>query len=398
MTKVEQLRAADIDPGQPLAAARKLVPLLSKNAASTELDRRVHDENIAQMEEAGLFRLFQPRRYGGAAADMGTFTHMLAILSGGCASSAWVTSVYNHCAWVAAGFPEGVLDDVWGEDPTARICGVFQSWGKAQAVDGGIRLTGKWPYGSGSLHAKWAILGYAATNDDGTPSPRLAILPMSQLTIEDTWMVSGLKGTGSHTIVAEGVTVPAARTLALQSFPAGALRGRYPGEATFDTPYTMMLCTLATGPMLGLGQAMLELTLASVGKRAMHSTVYPNSGEAPTVHIQLGDAASNIDAAAMFAERLTGDADRHAGQKSVPTAVDRARVRMDTAAVALHVASALDKLIDINGASSFADKNPVQRMWRDFEVMRRHASVGTEISKEHYGRVLLGKSGVSLIA
>jgi alkylation response protein AidB-like acyl-CoA dehydrogenase len=392
------IEANDIGLNDPVALARELVPLLSANAAKTEEQRRVSDDNIEAMEKAGLFRLFQPRRYGGSAAGMGAFTMMLAELAAGCASCAWVASVYNHCAWIASLFPEHVLDEVWGAQPAAKLCGVFQAWGKAEAIDGGIRLTGKWPYGSGSLHAQWAVLGYAAPGEEGASRARVALVPMCEITIEDTWKVSGLKGTGSHSIVAEGVVVREDRTLPLQAFHAGELRGRYPGEATFDTPHSMMLCTLAVGPMLGLGRAMLDLTLATTGKRAMYSTVYSNAAEAPTVHIQLGEAASLIDAAAMFAERLTMDADRHAAAGTVPSEIDRARVRMDTAAVALQVAKAIDLLIDINGASSFADKNPVQRMWRDFEVMRRHASVGTEISKEHYGRILLGKSGVSLIA
>ncbi len=382
----------------PVVAARRLAPLLAANAAETERGRRVVEENVVAMRKAGLFRLLQPRRYGGAAASMATFTDVVAELAGACASSAWVASVANHCAWLTAMYPRPVLDQLWGQDATATVCGVFQALGRAERADGGVRLSGKWPYGSGSLHAGWALLGYAEPGVEGPESARVALVPMSSLTIEDTWQVSGLKGTGSHTLVAADVFVPAAHSLELDPVMSGSLRDRYPGEASFDTPFSMVMCTLAAGPMLGLGRAMLDLTLATIGKRAIYTTVYDKASDAPTVQIQLGEAASLIDSAAMFAERLTADADRHAAASAMPGPVERARVRMDTAAIALHVARAMELLININGASSFSEKNPVQRMSRDFEVMRRHASVATELSKEHYGRALLGKPGVILIA
>jgi 3-hydroxy-9,10-secoandrosta-1,3,5(10)-triene-9,17-dione monooxygenase len=378
--------------------ARGLIPLLEGNAIGTEQARRVDERNMIAMRDAGLLRLLQPRRFGGRAAGMGEFTRTMAELAKGCASTAWVASVANHAAWIASMFPEEVLEDVWGVDPAAMVCGVFQTLGQANPVDGGIELTGKWPFASGSLHAQWALLGYIDPNLPDADGARVALVPLDQLLIEDTWHVSGLKGTGSNTIVAKGAVVPTVRTMALTPLMQGEVPRRHGADSTFATPTSMLFCTLAAGPMIGLARAMLDLVISKVSTRSIYTTVYGDASEAPTIHIQVGEAANLIEAAEMFADRLSAEADRFAASGAEPTVIDRARVRMDTAAVALHVAKAMELLINVSGASSFAEVNPVQRMQRDFEVMRRHASVATELSKEHYGRVLLGKPGVILIA
>ena len=70
--------------------------------------------------------------------------------------------------------------------------------------------------------------------------------------------------------------------------------------------------------------------------------------------------------------------------------VARARVRADVGAVARRCREAVDLLLNVHGAGSFAEFNPLQRVWRDLETCSRHAVVNPEISAELYGRALLG--------
>ena len=88
-------------------------------------------------------------------------------------------------------------------------------YGRATVVDGGFRVTGRWPYGSGCQNADWLgftdrrLLGDQPRLDaDGLPEQRIVVVPASTAIIHDTWHVSGLRGTGSHDVELQDVFVP----------------------------------------------------------------------------------------------------------------------------------------------------------------------------------------------
>jgi Acyl-CoA dehydrogenase, C-terminal domain. len=51
---------------------------------------------------------------------------------------------------------------------------------------------------------------------------------------------------------------------------------------------------------------------------------------------------------------------------------------------------AINTLVTAHGAGSFADVNPLQRIWRDSNVAARHAVVSPAVGFEVYGKALLG--------
>jgi len=60
------------------------------------------------------------------------------MLAQGCGSQAWVHNVFSdHCQKVGA-FSLQAQDDVWGDDPAARISASFDPVGKGKVVDGGV--------------------------------------------------------------------------------------------------------------------------------------------------------------------------------------------------------------------------------------------------------------------
>ena len=94
-------------------------------------------------------------------------------------------------------------------DPDARICGVVAPSSSSRAVDGGLVVTGQWGFASGCLHSQWAMLGVPVVDESGEQIDQgLALIPMSDLSIKDTWYVAGMRGTGSNTLIAEDVFVP----------------------------------------------------------------------------------------------------------------------------------------------------------------------------------------------
>ncbi|MFK0290460.1 acyl-CoA dehydrogenase family protein [Streptomyces sp. NPDC090442] len=375
-----------------LQRAAGLVDLLRRNAARTERDRRVAEENIAALDGAGLLGIALPARFGGHQASIRTLLEVSAELGRGCGSTAWTASLINISGWLVGLFPERAQREVYGPNPRARTCSALPPQGTSRAADGGQVISGRWGFVSGCRHAQWALLGMPVTAESGEQLYQgLALVPMDQLTIEDTWHVAGMRGTGSNTVVADGVFVPADRILSVTD----ARRGEYPtefrDEALYRAAFVPTLALSLAGPLLGLARGGLELVLASLAQgRGISHTFYADAREAPATQTQIAEAAQLVDTAALHLRRAADDVDDWAASGRAMPLPDRARVRMDIATVARRSREALDVLLNVQGARSFADEHPLQRIWRDLETGSRHAMINPAIAHEIYGRALLG--------
>ena len=206
--------AAATDRAALLERAAAIRPILERNAEQTDTLRRLPDENVRLLTEGGLCRLMVPQRFGGYQTSIRTYIEVMAELGRGCGSTAWVASLVNVCAWLTGLFPERAQQDVWGPDRDAWVAGSLAPNGTATPVDGGWRVTGRWPWASGCLHAQWVACGIHMTNEQGEMTNLgLSLMPVGEVAIEDTWFMAGMKGTGSNTIVAKVVFVPELRFL-----------------------------------------------------------------------------------------------------------------------------------------------------------------------------------------
>ena len=121
------------DLAELLKRAEGLRPLLERNAETTDSLRRLPDEIVAALREAGLCRLMVPKRFGGYQTSIHTYIEVMAELGRGCGSTSWVASLINVCAWLAALFPERAQQDVWGANPDAWVAGSLAPHGDAKA-------------------------------------------------------------------------------------------------------------------------------------------------------------------------------------------------------------------------------------------------------------------------
>jgi 3-hydroxy-9,10-secoandrosta-1,3,5(10)-triene-9,17-dione monooxygenase len=378
---------------QLLHRVAELRPLLRANAAQAEADRRVPDQNIEALRAADVFRIMQPRRWGGLERDFTTFMKVSDEVGRGDGSTAWVTALMNVCAWLVGLYPEQAQREVWADDPDARACGVLAPTAEARATEGGQVVNGAWGFASGSAHSTWALLGIPVVDGAGEPVDQgLALIPMSDLTMKDTWFVAGLQATASNTLIAQDVFVPDHRILSVSK----ALRGEYgtehSGEPLYHSAFVPVLALILVGPQIGMARAALDCVSDSLAKRKPISyTFYEDSAAAPTTQLSLAEAAELIDTAHLHAMRAAADIDDWASSLSCMDRLTRTRVRMDTGYIARRCREAIDLLVTIGGASSFGQKNPLQRIWRDQETGSRHAVVNPSIAAEIYGRELLGQ-------
>lgn len=374
-----------------VARVRDLHPLLLKNAAQSEQERRVIDESFEALREAGVFKLLQPKRYGGYESSMRTLVDVCAAVGEADGGTAWVVSLLNSGSWLVGCFPERAQNDVWADNPGALVSGVVSPLVEATKEPGGYRITGRWYYNSGSLHADWSVLSMPVPDADGNVvGQALALIPRSELELEDTWFVAGMRASGSNCLIAKDVFVPEHR---MMSLPAG-IEGEYPTEHTEESLYRSPLGPLFTigmvGPQLGLGRAALELVKDKAGSKAVTHTIYTRQADSVAFQLQLAQAAMMIDTAHFHAYRAAEDMDGAATRDEKLDLWARARLRADTGWAIEHIVKAIDTLLSASGAGSFAENNPLQRIWRDSEVASRHAGINAMVCYEIFGKALVG--------
>jgi 3-hydroxy-9,10-secoandrosta-1,3,5(10)-triene-9,17-dione monooxygenase len=379
----------------PVALAAELRPLLARNAAQAEHDRRLPAENVEAIDAANLFKVMTPKRWGGFGAPLSTVLRTLAKLGEGCGSSGWVTMILGGCSWYASLLPDRGQEEIFGDGGNSRICGSTPPMAQARRVDGGVRISGRFPFASGCWHAAWAILVVPVEDNSQKPIDQVAAFAhMSELEIEDTWFVAGMCGTGSNTLVAHDVFVPDHRTY---SAPR-VLNGERPGHRHFGEPsdnYAFMPanCLVGLSPVIGIAQAMLDEVIAGARKRGITFTSYTRQADAPVVQHRVAEAALKIESAGLQALNAADEVHETAVAGRQMEYLARARVRGMAGYAARLLQEAVDALISIGGASGFADSSPLQRMWRDANIATRHAFLATDPNVEIYGRALLGGEG-----
>jgi alkylation response protein AidB-like acyl-CoA dehydrogenase len=189
-----------------VARARALAPAIAAGADRTERDRRIADDVIAAIDDAGIPRMLMPSALGGGAADIVTFNRVIEALAAADASTAWCMAQSLASSHAVGFLDPQIAHEVFGS-PRAMV-----AWGppggptRAQMVDGGYRVTGKWRFASGSANATWMGGHSQVYERDGKPRLDAAGRPVmrtmlfrpAQATIHDTWHVIGLRGTASN--------------------------------------------------------------------------------------------------------------------------------------------------------------------------------------------------------
>lgn len=374
-----------------VARAASIRSVLEGNADTTDALRRLADGNVEALRDTGLCRLMVPARFGGYQTSIRTYVDVMAELGRGCGSTAWVASLVNVCAWLAALFPEQAQADIWGGDSEAWIAGSLAPNGAAVPVDGGWRVTGRWPWASGSMHAQWAACGIHMKDERGEMvNFGLSLMPMRELSIEDTWFMAGMKGTGSNTVVASDVFVPSHRFLPYPDAFAGRYRTEHAGEVVYRAALIPVTVLILAPSQLGVARAALDHAVARCGTRGITHTNFRTQAESAGFQMQIAEAAMKIDTATLHASRAADDLDRQAHSADPMDLVARARVRMDTALAAKYCREAVEILVAAHGTSSLADSNRMQRLWRDVHTASHHAITEWQVNLEVYGKALIG--------
>ncbi|WP_433496299.1 acyl-CoA dehydrogenase family protein [Sphaerimonospora sp. CA-214678] len=373
-----------------LKRACDLLPLIESKAQWSEDNRRLHDDVVEAMAEAGVFDMRRPLRYGGYETDSRTLMDVIATLALADGSTAWNAAVWSISNWIACLFPDHVQDEVFAA-PGARVCAVLSPTGLAEPADGGLIVTGRWQFISGALHSQWQVVLAMAPAPDGSRWPVMALVPMTDLEIVDDWHTSGLAGTGSVTTAATGLFVPHDRVLPM---PA-VLQGQYASEANatspvFSAPLMPTGCAGFAGVAVGLAKAARNDFFRRLPGRKITYTDYAAQSEAPLTHLQVAEAALKAEEAEFHAYRIADMLDRKGAGGEPWTVEERVTARARLGRTFDLAKQSVDVLCTAGGGSSIYRSVPLQRVQRDVNALNLHALMHPNTNYELFGRVLSG--------
>jgi 3-hydroxy-9,10-secoandrosta-1,3,5(10)-triene-9,17-dione monooxygenase len=374
-----------------MTRVRALLPAIKSRAGQIETLRRLPDETLAEMVDAGLFRALQPARWGGFELDPATFYEAVAEVGTVCASTAWIFGVVGVHDWHVALFPLEAQEEVWGKDGKVLIASSYAPIGRVHHVEGGFRLSGRWAFSSGIDTAEWVLTNSLVPEVDN-PDRRHGytfLLPKTDLQVVDDWHVAGLQGTGSKTFIADDIFIPAHRAIKLSD-----TRGlRTPGldvnpSPLFRMPQMNVFLWAVSAPAAGAARGMLQLYKEQAAKRIGTNAKAPLLGDQFS-HESLARAQSKVEAAAW---RMHSDLDemlRMAQAGSDFPFPDRSRFRWGAAYVVDESVGAADMLFEAAGGFAIQLDNPMQRLFRDIRVMRVHAANNVKRAAAAWGRAQL---------
>ena len=374
------------------ARAEGLVPVLRERAPRAEQLRRLPDETIADLHESGLFRMLQPARVGGSELPYRSLFELSAVIAQGCGSTAWVLANLAAHHWLLGMWHPEAQEEIWGQSPDSLISSalIFPR-GRARRVEGGYRLSGRWPFSSGIDPSSWNMFGAVVSDEEtGENEPRMFLVPANDYSVIDTWQVIGLAGTGSKDVEVADVFVPAYRTLATERIKGGPNRGSELNPGTlYKLPAVSLFGFAIAGVSLGIARGAIQ-HFAETTRNRLSAYTGKNLADFTNIQVHLAEAAALADAAEAIAVRDCDEAMRITEAGVVPSIEQRARYRRDGAFAATLCTKAVDLLFAATGGGAIYQRNPIQRAFRDVHAANAHYHLNWDVNSAIYGRVALG--------
>jgi indole-3-acetate monooxygenase len=376
---------------------RKLAPSITARAAEIEAARRIPIDLVDTLRSIGVFRMFTPRSHDGLEFDLPSSMEILASVSRVDGSLGWVTMIGSVAAVFLSLLPGETFDQVYKSSPDVIVAGTTQPVGTAERVDGGWRVSGRWPFASGCQHADW-MLGFCVmseegkpvlgpTGESGAPIIRGVALPARDWHIADTWHASGLKGTGSNDIILKSKVVPAANF-----FDFGTAISCLPGPLYQGAPQVIPLAHCAVA--VGMAEGALDdiIAMASTGRQQFRATMPMRDSE--IFQGELGRVAAEVRAARAFFQVQVASHWRHAQAGTLKSEA----LLMQGTQTAIWISSTCARVAEacfaLGGGSAVYETSPLPRRLRDLRAAVQHAAVAQRRYADS-GRLILASPTIS---
>ncbi|HVN36845.1 MAG TPA: acyl-CoA dehydrogenase [Myxococcota bacterium] len=374
-----------------LERIRALVPDLAAEAAESERLRRPTDAAIRVLEDSGVFRMMVPRGYGGMELDLDAFLEIGLTLGEADMSLAWVACFCIEHNWMLCQFPERFQRALYRGKSHILAPGVIAPTGSGQRENGGYRLTGRWQWGTGVMHASWVIVGAFGIEAGRAPTPQDLLffaLPIEDVKVDDTWYVSGMIGTGSNDIVVDAF-VPEERTVSIVEMVEGRAPGsRLHASPLYRTPMLPILELAASMPLVGHLRALLRGFEERLKTHVRPGPELQHQGDKPAMQMRLAKAHVEARAAELLLRDVAAEV---MAVRERATHLQRSRWITTVAHAVQQAREVVQDLAEASGASAHFTQHALQRALRDVSVASCHRVFDLDAHREVYGKQLLGK-------
>jgi len=368
-------------------AARSLAPLIREHAEATESERRLPEPVVRALIETGIFKLWVPSAFGGAAADPTTLYRVVEELAQADGSTGWVTTLIGSYGLLGGLLAEEAGHEIYAA-PDAAVAGTLARLGIARVVDGGYRVSGHWPYASGISHATWVLGGCQIFEGDrprllpdGTPDGRILFFPRADVEIIDTWHTTGLRGTGSNDYRVQDVIVPARRACRLIDEPTQP-------DPLYLLPYVPPTVCVMAGVALGIARRALDEleALATVKPFSRSETMLR---EYSPSQVQIGEAEGLLRAGQAFVSQELATAWDTVSRGEPISWKQHSLLRLAGVQAASQALQVVDLASRTGGATSIRVTSPIERCLRDIRTAAQHNTL-TPNNYEQSGQAFLG--------
>ena len=343
---------------------------ICERACSGEFDQQayVSQDIIQKLKQLGVYRAFVPKRFGGDEISPRQFCELIERLSMADGSVGWVASFGMSPAYLGS-LPEATLKELYKDSPDIVFAGGIFPPQSAELVDDCFMVNGRWKFSSGCKGADIVGVGIAPKKDNETQGlPRMAVLPAHKAKIEMTWDTVGLKGTGSHDLVVENVSVPEAWTF---------VRGE-PSKLTepfFKYPSLSLATQVLTVVGIGVAAAALdEFKKLAPGKASI--TGGAEIANRPVTQYEFSQAQAEFLAARNWFYQTMDVVWNEILAGRQPAAQQISDMRLSCTHAARVSARVARKMQMLAGMTAIYTNNPFSRFVNDTNVVTQHAFMG----------------------
>jgi indole-3-acetate monooxygenase len=369
----------------------RIAPIIRENADTNERERRLSSPVVEAMKNEGLFRMWTPKAFGGFEIDPVSVMQVVEEVSCLDSAAGWNLQLSTGIVPFFAWFPDAGVEEVWGDNSDLILGGTLFPPGTAVPVEGGYRVSGRWPFVSGCQNASW-FMGPALVlkdseprrGEDGNPVQLVVVYRAGEAEVLDTWHTIGMRGTGSHDVVAKDVFVPTRRTTVLAPLTKPA-KG-------FDGPlYRLTIWTAVAAlaaPALGIARTAID-KLIDLGSRKTPNYMQRTLRERPVVQSQVAKAEALVGAARAYLHESLREAWETAVQGQIISRAQKIKIQL-AASFAMEASAKAVRLVHTAaGTSAIRLEHPFEKHFRDVHVLTQHAFASAS-RYESVGKLLFG--------
>ncbi len=355
-------------PEELVANARALAPLL--RAAADEIDeaRQLPPHIVSALRDAGCFRMSMPRTWGGCEADPLTQNRVIEAISAASGSAGWCVMIAAANSYFTAFLDQRAAREMF-PDVNAVIAAAFVPPARADTVPGGYRVTGRLPFASGITHSAWVTAaahihdasGELVLGPKGQAQRLLAMAPIDEVEVLDTWHTGGLRGSGSHDFAFNDLFVPHEHTFSLDG-PSKRPGALYSLSSLFLTNHP--------GVPLGIGRGAIDDFVALV--REKPGRFGPPPREQPSIQAALSNAVVLVQSARAFVFDALGSLWDSLAAGCETTTEQRVHLRLAIVHAHDACARAVQQLYHAAGSASVYTPNALDRHFRDIHTADQH--------------------------